>query len=237
VFPAAKLAPGKNNVRPDKFAVGTSSCSNGNNYPPTPLYNAAVLRDMGHAAHLAHVYRHMKACPALCDAFILVKIWLGQRGLAHYSFLVKMLITHLLAGAVPNRKLAAGFSSYQLLRGILDFIADHDFATEPVFVGNSTHCLADFSPPAFSAQYDVVVLDQSGMLNIASWMSKWDMAELQHEAKLAMKFFDETEVDNFRALFLYRVDQPELKFDSILRFSIPNPEPPLYHPAVRLKQP
>ncbi|KAG5463706.1 MAG: Nrap protein, partial [Olpidium bornovanus] len=110
----------------------------------------------------------------------------------------------------------------------------------PVFVGGAPQPPGDFSGEAFSANHDVVVVDNTGRLNIAAWMSKSDMAEvgilrvvfstlrvlytstrwgcLQHEAKLAMKFLDETAADRFAALFLYRVDRPELKFDNVLRY-------------------
>jgi U3 small nucleolar RNA-associated protein 22 len=121
VFTPGKFAPGRNNIRPNTATDSADHPDAANT--PTPMYNAAALRDMYLTAHLAHLYGHIKSCSALPDAFIMLKVWLHQRSLSQHTFIMKMITTYLLGGgAGSNKKLATGFSSYQLLRGTLDFV-------------------------------------------------------------------------------------------------------------------
>ncbi|KAF9902688.1 hypothetical protein BX616_001852 [Lobosporangium transversale] len=219
VFPAQRLAPGRNNVRPSDPSVEQI---------PTPQYNTALQQDTAFTSHLTFLYQHSKNCPAFKDACILLKIWATQRGLLRQTsdsfngFVLEMLMAYLLQGGGANggKKLANGFSSYQLVKGTIDYISQHDFATQPVFMGQHT-TLGDFSKEVFVSNFEVVIVDPSGKINLAGHISKAALDELQHEARLAMKFFTEPSDDKFEALFLKRVDNPLLRFDNVVKIHAP----------------
>ncbi|KAF9157925.1 hypothetical protein DFQ26_008167 [Actinomortierella ambigua] len=219
-FPAQRLAPGRNNVR--------STTDNVDN-TPTPHYNSALQQDTAFTSHLAFLYQHSKACAAFKDACVLLKIWARQRGLLRQTneglngFVLEMLMAYLLQGGGPNagRKLANGFSSYQLVKGTIDFLAKHDFTASPVFMGRD-NTSAEFAPDEFVTHSEVVFVDPSGRINLAGQISKASLEEVQHEARLAMQFFSESNDDKFGALFLERVDNPLLRFDNIIRCKVPH---------------
>ncbi|KAF9584422.1 hypothetical protein BGW38_006511 [Lunasporangiospora selenospora] len=218
VFPAQRLAPGRNNVRLENAA----------HQPATPQYNTALQQETAFTSHLAFLYQQSKACPAFKDGCVLLKVWAGQRGLLRRTsdgisgFLLQMMMAYLLQGGGANggKKLANGFSSYQLVRGTIDFIAQHDFAARPIFMGQHSSA-GEFSKEEFTANYDVVVVDPSGKINLAGHVSKANLEELQHEARLAMTFFMESSDDKFEDLFLKRVDNTMLRFDNVVKISVP----------------
>ncbi|KAI8376051.1 Nrap protein [Radiomyces spectabilis] len=222
-FPVQRLAPGRNNVR---------AKDESETLRPTPQYNASLLADTSYTSNLAFLYQHSKACPAFKDALVLAKIWLHQRGLASVEsthsgfnlFLFAMVMGYLLQSGIgaEGKKLSAVHSSYQLLRGTLDFLAFHDFVNEPVFIGRSDN--EEFSQEAFKKHYDVVIVDPSGTVNLAALMSSSGLAQLQHEARLAMNYFNDS-VDRFDALFLKNVNDVYLRFDNV--FTLPIGEKPI----------
>ncbi|KAF9186701.1 hypothetical protein BGZ50_002363 [Haplosporangium sp. Z 11] len=218
VFPAQRLAPGRNNVR---SAEATEQ-------PPTPQYNTALQQDTAFTTHLTFLYQHSKNCGAFKDACILLKVWATQRGLIRQTnesfngFLLEMLMAYLLQGGGANggKKLANGFSSYQLAKGTIDFIAQHDFNAQPIFMGQCSTS-GEFSKEEFISNFEVVMVDPSGKINLAGHVSKAALDELQHEARLAMNFFTESSDDKFEALFLKRVDNPMLRFDNVVKVHVP----------------
>ncbi|KAI8985050.1 Nrap protein [Pilobolus umbonatus] len=205
ILPIHRLAPGKNCVK-------TST-------KPTPHYNASLLMDTSYVNNLAFLYQHGKNSPEFKNAILLSKVWMHQRGIAATNtgfnpFIFAMLMGYLIQGNKDGtgKKLSSAHSSYQLLRGTLDFIANHDFIHEPVFIGESDK--AEFSKEEFAQHYDVCIIDPSGHLNIAATMTSSGLAQVQHEAKLAMSYFNDT-VDRFEALFLKKVNDPKSKYDNI----------------------
>lgn len=125
VFESHLLSPSQCNVRSDDNQSTETD-------KPTPRYNAAILKDTTLTASLAFLYQHSKTCAAFKDAIVLGKVWLYQRGLectrqsnfGFSSFLFAMIMGYLLQGSFDGRhkKLSAGHSSYQLLRGTIDFL-------------------------------------------------------------------------------------------------------------------
>ncbi|KAL0083685.1 Nrap protein [Phycomyces blakesleeanus] len=218
-FPVNRLAPGRNNVRSGEEV-------NVEMLKPTPHYNASLLMDTSLTANLAFLYQHSKACGAFRDAIVLAKTWLHQRGLVSTddihsgfnAFLFSMLTGYLLQGGKTGggKKLANGHSSYQLVRGTIDFIATHNFEEDPVFIGTSDS--SEFSAEAFKSNYDVVIVDPSGTVNLAAKMTLSTLAQLQHEAKIAMSYFNDT-TDRFEALFLKNVKDIKYRFDNLLRIN------------------
>ncbi|KAG0049577.1 hypothetical protein BGZ83_005586 [Gryganskiella cystojenkinii] len=217
VFPAQRLAPGRNNVR-----------SEAAEQLATPQYNTALQQDTAFTTHLTFLYQHSKNCAAFKDGCILLKVWASQRGLIRRTsegvngFILEMLMAYLLqsGGANGGKKLANGFSSYQLAKGTIDYLAQHDFTANPIFMGQD-NTSAEFSKEAFVSNYDVVMVDPSGRINLTGHVSKAALDELQHEARLASSFFSESSDDKFEAIFLKRVDNPMLRFDNVVKIHVP----------------
>ncbi|KAI8815755.1 Nrap protein [Fimicolochytrium jonesii] len=249
VFPPRRLAPGRNSVRANFLAGGGDLPESANT--PTPHYNAALLKDTPLVAHMNLLHHHTTTCAGFREASILAKVWLAQRGFSGNTskagfngFLFSMIMGYLLRtnDKNGNRLLGNNFSSYQLFKVTIAYIATHDFLAEPVFMtpdGKPLGSDADFSAPAFKAAYDVVIVDPSGTINMAASMSSADLAELQHEAKKSMAMLtDPTGTDHFDALFLKKVDTPHLRYDNVARVTIPPAHsPPVYTTPARLDHP
>lgn len=180
--------------------------------------------DTSYTGNLAFLYQHLKNSAEFKNAILLGRTWIHQRGLSSSGFspfLLSMLMAYLMQGNKDGsgKKLSASHSSYQLLRGTLDFIANHDFTTTPIFLGENEK--EEFSATEFNAHYDVAIVDPSGTLNLAATITISGLKQLQHEAKLAMTYFNDT-TDRFEALFLKNVNDTKLKFDNVVRIPFAN---------------
>ncbi|KAI8379826.1 Nrap protein [Choanephora cucurbitarum] len=204
VFPVHRLAPGKSCVKP---ALST------------PHYNASLLMDTSYTGNLAFLYVHSKNAEEFRNAILLARTWIHQRDLHRVGltpFVFSMIMAYLMQGNSDGtgKKLTASHSSYQLLRGTLDFLAVHDFKQQPVMMGQ-VEGKPEFSAEEFKQHYDVVVVDPSGMLNLTADMTASGLAQVQHEAKLAMSYFNDSN-DQFDALFLKKVNDFRFKYDNVL---------------------
>ncbi|KAI9488082.1 Nrap protein [Zychaea mexicana] len=224
LFPPYRLAPNRNNIRHANDDTSTTTLADS----PTPQYNASILMDTTFSSSLAFLYEHSKSCAAFKDAIMLARTWLYQRelesnrtGSGFSAFLFAMVMGYLLQGGLAEggRKLSTGHSSYQLLRGTMDFLSTHDFEKNPVMIGKSDH--PDFAVHHFQENYPVTIVDPSGTVNLAANLSKSGLAQVQYEAKLAMAAFNDT-VDRFDTLFLRSVNDIKTRFDNA--FTIPVPE-------------
>ncbi|KAI9208235.1 Nrap protein [Polychytrium aggregatum] len=229
-FGASRLAPGRNNVRPPGNQGDTS-------LPPTPRYNASLLMDSVMVNNLNQLHSHASACAAFRDASVLAKVWLQQRGFnGHHGtfngFLWEMLMGYLLRtdDRRGNRTLGNSFSSYQLLKVTMGFLANHDFDAEPIFMTPNGKPLEDpeFSLEAFKRHFDVVIVDPSGKLNLASAISKCQLEDLQVQARISFGHFNDVAVDRFDSLFLSKVSEVRLQFDNVLRIPHVTTPPPSY---------
>ncbi|KAI8889507.1 Nrap protein [Backusella circina FSU 941] len=218
IFPIHRLAPGKSNVKTSQ--------------DPTPHYNASLLVDTSYSSNLAFLYQHSKNSPEFKNAILLARTWIYQRGLKFSPFLFSMLMAYLIQGKKDGtgKKLSASHSSYQLLRGTLDFIATHDFEETPVFIGQSDK--PEFSAEEFAQYYDVAIVDPSGTLNLAANLTTSDLEQVKHEAQLALTYFNDP-TDRFEALFLKKVDDITCKFDNIVRIPLPAATAESFVPASR----
>ncbi|RUS31264.1 Nrap protein [Jimgerdemannia flammicorona] len=234
LFPASRLSPSRNNVRQKDHNTHTDI----NMLPATPLYNASILQDSTFTSNLVYLYKHVKACPAFVDACLLGKVWLRQRGMASYEqngstmngFVWSMIMAYLLDGGGTNggKKLSSGYSCYQLMKGTIDYIAQHDFDQSPIVMGNA------ISDEKFRENFEVVIVDPSGKVNLAAGMPRAAVAQLKYEARLAQKYFDEYGEDRFDTLFLTTVNELPLYYDNIARLPAPSKTYPRYTAASKL---
>ncbi|KAJ3032596.1 hypothetical protein HDV00_007333 [Rhizophlyctis rosea] len=232
LFLPTRLAPDRNNVRPNFIDPAAKTPTD---LPPTPRYNAAILYDTVLVPHLNILHHHVTNCAGFRDAAILSKIWLTQRGFgkapgSFNGFLFAMIMGYLLRTSDKNgvRRLANSFSSYQLFKVTMEYIATHDFDAEPIFMTEDGKPLSDveFSKETFVKNYDVVIVDPSGRVNLAAGMSRGMLDELQHEARVSMRMLNDTGSDHFDSLFLKTINVLHLRYDNVARIAgAPNRSP------------
>ena len=107
---------------------------------------------------------------------------------------------------------SAGYSSYQLFKALLQYIAAKDLGNIPQVVGPGTF---QFPKPNGSP----VLFDAERRLNFLFKMTPWSWRLLQHEAKVTLAALDDSVGDHFDAIFIVRADMPSYRFDRL--FEIP----------------
>ncbi|KAN0064992.1 U3 snoRNP protein [Thecaphora frezii] len=242
LFKVGRLSPARNSVR-----VGSADDEGAKELAPTPRYNAAILMDELQLAHLVYLHTTAKDCPAFADACLLLKTWAFQRGFGagarqqrrqvagtgSIRYILTMILAHLLHGEEKVRgqsgcaKLAMGFSSYQLFRGVIDWLAHHDFQAQPVFMKPMPSAglvsRSDKIPRHdFTAVFDRVLVDPSGTLNLFSFLPTGSLDLLQFEAKRTLAMLDDSTSDHFETLFLQDRTAPVFTYDEVATLSLPS---------------
>jgi len=236
VFPVQRLAPTRNNVRPTVEMT---------TLPPTPLYNNIILTETAYVSHLNTLHRYVKSCAAFKDACKLAKVWLNQRDFNGRNgrlsgFIFSMIMAWLIKCGGPDgsKKLGLNYSSFQLFKITMEFIATHDFINKPIIMTDGQEPISsEFSVNAYSSTNEVVMIDMTGRVNLAANITKYGMLEIQNEAKLAIRnLTGEDSADKFDTLFLQKIN-PCLKFDNILRIPPLSVPAPLYTVSAALDNP
>lgn len=155
-------------------------------------------------------------------------------GTGSARFLLTMVLAHLLNGeekvpgkASTNRsKLANGFSSYQLFRGVVDWLGTHDFVAQPVFMKAPVNASVvsnggKFAREDFAAQFERVFVDPTGSVNLLSSMPASGLELLQQEARQTFAMLNDAETDHFGALFLQDRSAPFFAFDETALVQFP----------------
>lgn len=260
LFPPARLAPSRNNIRNGKDDEASTSTNPAVQQPATPRYNAAILSDSLRTSHLIYLHNIAKSCPAFNDACMLLKVWSYQRGLGsgqsassakgsaaatqrwqamgsgNARFFLTMVLAHLLSGeekaagrGSSRAKLNHGFSSYQLFRGALDWLATQDFHSNPVFMKSAPEAglssRSDKVPREdFAHCFDGVMVEPSGSLNLLAEWTPGSLEFLQQEAKTSFALLDDAEADHFDTVFLTPKSCPSLTLDDVFWLPVPPPK-------------
>ncbi|KAK9474674.1 Nrap protein [Dipodascopsis tothii] len=217
-FAPARLALAKNCVRYRRLEADADALR------PTPFYNSAIAADAALVPLTTFLFRAAQACDGLRDACVLGEVWLKQRGFSSTiadggfgGFEWAVLMAALLhgGGARGTKVLASGFSSYQLFKATLQFLATTDLAAAPLTVLG-----APAAVPAELADQPVLV-HAGAHANVLWKVAPWAYAALRHEAALALEQLDRAKDDHFDAMFLTRVARPVYQFDAVatLRFA------------------
>jgi U3 small nucleolar RNA-associated protein 22 len=110
---------------------------------PTPIYNNSLLVSLTPKYNLLATHTWQNESPAFSDALALLRVWANQRGygpgtrMCVHGFATKgswwgALLGLLIAGeertematATKRKPLGRGLSSYQLFRGVMDFLCE-----------------------------------------------------------------------------------------------------------------
>ncbi|KAF2176404.1 Nrap protein [Zopfia rhizophila CBS 207.26] len=217
-FPDIKLLPSANCVRPKILADE----SNAAKLTPTPFYNATLQSDGSITAYLKLLHASSGKCDSYKDACILGRVWLRQRGFGGQlrnggfgNFEWAAIIAILLQakpGAGPP-PLSPGYSSYQLFKATLQFLASRDLLKSPyVFQAREITSLKSELTPIF--------FDGPRSLNIFFKMTPWSYARLRQEAELTIRMLGDSTFDQFEQTFILKANYLNYRYDATLEIPL-----------------
>ncbi|UZJ57076.1 hypothetical protein CBS101457_006396 [Exobasidium rhododendri] len=147
-------------------------------------------------------------------------------------FLLSMILAHLLHGPEKTTassasngksKLSPSFSSFQLFKGTIDFLALHDFTTQPVFMKAIDSLLSrrdKIDSKEFVQPSKAVLVDPTGSINLLQIMPNGTFALLQAEAKVTLAMLNDAQEDHFDEIFLRDRSKPSFEFDQVINVDL-----------------
>ncbi|KAG8630462.1 hypothetical protein KVT40_002081 [Elsinoe batatas] len=208
VFTDEKLLPSKSLVRSDEKAsqVGVA---------PTSLYNSSIQVDRQMTAYLKLIHSASSTCEDFKDAALLLRTWLKQRGFSssiQSGGFGNFEVTALLAALISSSSLSARYSTYQLFKATLQYIATKDALKSVVILGQT-----ELRPE--SVTDTPLFFDGPRAHNLLFKMSVWSYKSLRAEARNTISMLGDNSSDQFDATFLLKHDTPHLKYDISLRLA------------------
>ncbi|KAI5951265.1 UTP22 [Candida jiufengensis] len=220
-FDGKKLLPDKNCIRVS---------NNIEEQPPTTLYNSSILTQSSYDYYLKYLYTMKKATEAFKDACILGRLWLQQRGFAssfskggfgHFEFAILLGALLQGGGVNSNKILLHGFSSYQLFKGAIQYLATMDlnkgYLSFSSLIGEEIP--SKYKPDGFNVP---TIFDKNTKLNILYKMTTASYEELRSKANQTLELLNDVIKDRFDAILLQKSTQPNLKYDLVLTLSVPD---------------
>lgn len=216
-FSAEKLSPAIDCINP---SVATTSKSKST--VVSSSYNASIRQDSLYQSFENLRVQTMETCEAYKDTCLLGTVWLRQRGFdsriengGFGSFEWSILLALLLQGGGPRDTsiFSPRYSSFQLFKAALQFLATRDLVKSPLGVLGSLPKL----PRDNSAPY---LFDAQRTINLLYKMTPWSYKALQLDAKATLAALSDTKFDHFTATFIARTDVPLLKYDFILNLLV-----------------
>lgn len=213
LFPKEKLLPARNCVRPKSSNEAEPASSQ-----PTPFYNASIRVDSLASSYLKLQSQVSRRCEAYADACLLGRIWLKQRGFngriqggGFGNFEWSILIALLLEGGGPKGlpAFSSGYSSYQIFKAALQYLAGKDLLKTPHLIGGQ---LASLPKNAGLP----IVFDGARALNLLFKMTPWSYKLLQFEARATVTMLNDSTFDHFDAAFILKTDQPLCRYDIVV---------------------
>lgn len=221
IFESKKLLPNKNCIR---IAQDDTSVP----LPLTSLYNFSVLSTSTFEPYLKFLYKCKKQTESFREASILGRLWLQQRGFSskisqsgglggfgNFEFTTLMAVLLNGGGENGNKILLHGFSSYQLFKGVIKYLATMDLCTTGHLQFHSdityTSAVSKYMPEGFQTP---TIFDKSTKINILSQLSvnAYNMLKLYARETLAM--LNNVVQDQFANIFLTNINKSDqLKYD------------------------
>ncbi|KAF2869109.1 Nrap protein [Massariosphaeria phaeospora] len=217
-FPDTKLLPTANCVR---LKLGEDD-SDAQPLAPTPFYNSTLQSDATVTAYLKLLHSTSSRCDAFKNGCVLGRVWLGQRGFGSAmrkggfgNFEWAALMAILLqpnpgTGAPP---LSSGYSSYQLFKATLQFLARHELTKKPyIFGGDKVTFPKQDATPVF--------FDGARCMNLLFKMTPWSYLHLKDEAQLTVDILSESMADAFDSSFIVKADLLRYRHDAFLEIPL-----------------
>ncbi|KAH0562575.1 hypothetical protein GP486_002742 [Trichoglossum hirsutum] len=216
LFSNAKLLPDRNCVRRFQGSPGSTST-----LAPTPFYNATLMSECSVIPYLKLFHDTSSRCGSFKDACVLGRIWLQQRGFGgniskggfgHFEWAA--VTATLLQGGGPRGQslLSPSYSSYQLFKATLQFLASTDMVANPLLLQTEEFGAPKLGVPMF--------YDGSRSMNVLFKMTLWSYRLLQREARISLDMLRDTVADSFEASFIVKADEPLQRFDLLARIPI-----------------
>ncbi|CCE64941.1 hypothetical protein TPHA_0J01190 [Tetrapisispora phaffii CBS 4417] len=226
-FDPKKLLPSKNCVR-----VATSD--ENVVLPPTPLYNFSILSNSTHEVFLKYLYKTKKQTDSFKEATILGRLWLQQRGFSpkisqsgslggfgtfEFSILMAVLLNG--GGENANKILLHGFSSYQLFKGVIQYLATMDLCDGGNLQFHSENDSASASKYINEGFKTPTIFDKTTKINILSKMTISSYQVLKKYAQETLLMLTNVVQDQFANIFLTDVGKfDNIKYDLCYNISI-----------------
>ncbi|KAI9707269.1 MAG: hypothetical protein M1836_000229 [Candelina mexicana] len=227
-FPKDRILPGRNCVRSNRLGTDKGPSP----LQPTPFYNATICAEASSLLYLKLLHEASKECASFREACILGRIWLQQRGIGrclaeggfgHFEWAVVSAL--LLRGGGPkgHNVLSHGYSSYQLFKATLQFLASRDLITEPLILKADHIRIPSADIPMF--------FDGGRGMNVLFKMTPWSYRlvnsswepRLRHEAHVSIEMLNDSLFDHFDATFIRKSSNSMLRFDALVDISISEP--------------
>jgi len=212
LFLFSKTLPNKNAIR---SKVGNDSLEN----LPTPFYNASIRSECSSLAYEKYLEQASMQSEGYVDACILGCVWLRQRGLGRggfgafeWSSAIALLMQSGGLGGKPV--LSKGYSSYQLFKAMLQYLAANDLVMSPVFSRTDGIQVASSDGP--------ILFDGMTGINVLYKMTPCSYALLRHEANHTLKMLGSPVSNQFDSCFISKIEDRLYRFDCVISL-------PLHH--------
>lgn len=222
VLDTKKLLPNKNCIRVQ---------SDSEELPPTPLYNASILSLTGYNYYLKYLYTSKKAAESFKDACVLGKIWLHQRGFGsavnkggfgHFEFAILMSALLHGGGLTGNKILLHGFSSYQLFKGTIKYLATMDLSSGYL---SFSSLIGENIASKFNSNegFNVpTIFDKNLKLNILWKMTGFSYNMLKSLALETLELLNDVVKDRFDPILLQNSSSDQLRYDMMVNVTVPD---------------
>lgn len=119
---------------------------------------------------------------------------------------------------LKNRHINPLMSSYQIFRITLLQLSEANWHTKGISLKNSDSEKneIDLSVEDFHKYYQVVFIDPTGFLNIASKLNKNTFLRVKHEANITIQLLKNEFHDSFETLFINNHPM-EIRFDALIK--------------------
>lgn len=227
LFDAKKLLPNRNCIR-----VASSDASQ--DLPATPLYNFSVLSSTTYEAYLKYLYKTKKQTESFIEAAVLGRLWLQQRGfsskVAHsgslggfgtFEFTVLMAALLNGGGNNGNKILLHGFSSYQLFKGVIKYLATMDLCDKGhLHFHSDNHSSSKYVEEGFQTP---TLYDKTTKVNILSKISVSSYEILKMHARQTLAMLNDVVRDQFSNVFLTNISKMDnIRYDLCYDVILPN---------------
>ncbi|MCJ1390843.1 hypothetical protein MMC18_003704 [Xylographa bjoerkii] len=215
VFEIEKTLPWKNCIRskPSNSSSTSSPLS-------TPVYNATLRAESSIASYLKLLHGTKAKADGFTDACILGNIWLRQRGFGtgllkggFGGFELACTTALLLQSGGPKGRplLSGGYSSSQIFKAFLQFLASSDLVKTPLILGGGD----SYDQKAFRTSTPVLFHTIRG-LNILYKMSSWSYKK----ACSSLELLNSSLPDRFGPTFISKVDDALYEYDIVIQLPV-----------------
>jgi U3 small nucleolar RNA-associated protein 22 len=214
MFPEKRLRPSKNCVR------SKVSSEDDAEKEPTAFYNGSIMCDSLMTPYMKLQHDSLRNFEAYREANMLGRIWLRQRGLrgrresgGFGNFEFAAITALLLQGGGPKNAPAfsPGYSSYQMFKATLQYLAARDLISNPHVVGVAGQSIKGTECPIF--------FDGTRQHNLLYKMTPWSYRRLQNEARTTNKALSDTAFDQFDSTFIMRAENSLCRYDVMIEIA------------------